>query len=77
MNNDIEWFRTQLTIARWNLDSAIAASRQETGRFLEQARQSYERIRDALPRSELDQELHRQIEEALEELCLRLRLVQR
>jgi hypothetical protein len=76
MHNDIEWFRTQLTMARWNLDSAIAASRQEAGGFLAQARQTYERIREALPHSQLHQDQHRQIEDALEELCLRLRDVQ-
>lgn len=72
METDIEWFRTQLTIARWNLDSAAAASGDDAPAFLEQARKIYERIREVLPRSKVDDAQHRQIEDALAELCVRL-----
>lgn len=47
-DEDIAWLQTQLTVARWHLDAAIAAPIEVARRNIERARQAYDGAREAL-----------------------------
>ncbi len=65
IDDDIKWLQTQLTMARWHLDAAIAAPIEIARRNIDRARQAYDGAREALrelgltgePYQELSQEL--------------------
>jgi hypothetical protein len=48
MDDDIAWLQTQLTMARWHLDAALAAPIELARRNIERARQAYDGAREAL-----------------------------
>ena len=48
IERDIAWARSQLTVARWHLDAALAAPVEMARRNIDRARQAYEGARQAL-----------------------------
>ena len=48
IERDIAWVRSQLTVARWHLDAALAAPVEMARRNIDRARQAYEGARQAL-----------------------------
>lgn len=48
MDDDIAWLQTQMTMARWHLDAALAAPTEVARRSIDRARRAYDGAREAL-----------------------------
>lgn len=69
---DIMWLQTQLTVARWHLDAAIAAPIEMARRNIDRARQAYEGAREALRELGLTGERHHALSQELNSIRERL-----
>jgi len=72
IEDDIKWLQTQLTVARWHLDAAIAAPIAMARRNIDRARQAYEAAREAFKELDLTGERQQAFAEELKHIRERL-----
>ena len=72
IDDDIKWLQTQLTVARWHLDAAIAAPIEIARRNIDRARQAYDGAREALRELGLTGEPHEALSQELKGIRERL-----
>lgn len=72
IDDDIKWLQTQLTVARWHLDAAIAAPIGMARRNIDRARQAYETACEALKELGLTGERHQAFSQELRSIRERL-----
>ena len=72
IDDDIKWLQTQLTVARWHLDAAIAAPIEVARRNIDRARQAYEGACEALRELGLTGERHQALSQELKHVRERL-----
>lgn len=72
IEEDIRWLQTQLTVARWHLDAAIAAPIEMARRNIDRARQAYEGAREALRELGLTGERQQALSQELDSIRERL-----
>ena len=70
---DIAWLRSQLTVARWHLDAALAAPLERARSNIERARLAYEGAREAFRDLNLTGERHEALAQELARVRERLR----
>lgn len=69
---DVKWLQTQLTVARWHLDAAIAAPIDSARRNIDRARQAYEGAQQALRELGLTGDRHETLSRELKVIRERL-----
>ena len=74
IERDIAWLRSQLTVARWHLDAALAAPVGMARRNIDRARQAYEGAREALRDLNLSEETHEVLAKELARVRERLQV---
>lgn len=72
IDDDVKWLQTQLTVARWHLDAAIAAPIEMARRNIDRARQAYEGACEALRELGLTGERYDALSEELDGVRERL-----
>ena len=72
IERDIAWLRTQLTVARWHLDAAVAAPVEMARRNIDRARMAYDGAREALRDLNLTGEPHQTLTQELARIRERL-----
>jgi hypothetical protein len=72
IDDDLAWLQSQLTVARWHLDAAIAAPIEIARRNIERARRAYDGAREALRKAGLTGERHRALTRELDHIRERL-----
>ncbi len=70
--NDITWLNTQLTMAQWHLDAALAAPVEGARRNIDRARQAYDAAREALRELDLTAERRKELADLLARIRDRL-----
>lgn len=72
IDDEIAWLQTQLTVARWHLDAAIAAPIEMAHRNIERARQVYHGARETLTELGLAGERYQALSRELKSIRERL-----
>jgi hypothetical protein len=74
-DDDITWFRLQLTLMRWHLDAARSAATEAVHHYLQRVESAYEMSEHALNRCRLTHDERTEVEIELAALSTELELI--